>query len=110
MHNITGRPLNFFVLNGATPSGLTIGKLGDSAISEFVTDQFGHRYRYVGLASRTWSGEINVEALRPGEFILPPGLVYRRLERIPERDTSGLIARFLTSLFATRDPSNHAER
>jgi len=99
--SVTGRPLEFFILNGATPSGLTIGKLGDSAISEFVTDCFGKRYRYVGLAPRRWSGEIDVDALKAGEFILPPCLVYR-LEPIPARDTQSVITGFLASLLSNR--------
>lgn len=99
--SVTGRPLEFFILNGATPSGLTIGKLGDSAISEFVTDYFGKRYRYVGLAPRTWSGRIDVDALQTGEFILPPCLVYQ-LELTPARDTKGVITGFLASLLSNR--------
>jgi hypothetical protein len=78
MGAFTGRPIEYFMLNGARPSGLTIGSLGDRAISEFVTDYFGKRYRYVGLAPRKWNGAIDVDRLGAGEFILPPCLVYRR--------------------------------
>lgn len=77
---VTGRPLIYLILQDAVPSGLAIGNLGGDTIYEFVTDCFGKRYRYVGLAPRRWSGEIDVDALQAGEFILPPNLVYR-LER-----------------------------
>lgn len=71
------RPLEYFILQDATPSGPHIGGLGDMPIFESVTDYFGKSYSYVGLAPRTWAGEIDVYRLKPGEFILPPGLVYR---------------------------------
>jgi len=88
---LTGRPLIYLILNEAVPSGLAIGKLGGDTIYEFVTDCFGKRYRYVGLAPRRWSGEIDVDALQAGEFILPPNLVYR-LERNHVVEQSGRIA------------------
>lgn len=75
--SMTGTPLVYLLLHEAKPSGLAIGKMGQETIYEFVTDSFGRRYRYNGVAPRRWSGEIDVDALKPGEFILAPCLVYR---------------------------------
>ena len=97
MRSVTGRPIDYFLINGSTPSGATLGRLGDTAIREFVTDVFGKRYRYVGLAPRTWRGELDVDALKDGEFILAPNLLYC-LERTPRRNDRGPIARFLASM------------
>jgi hypothetical protein len=84
---VTGRPLIYLMLHEPVPSGLAIGRIGADTIYEFVTDGFGKCYRYVGLAPRRWSGEIDGDALRAGEFILPPNLVYqlehKRVPRTP---------------------------
>ena len=96
---VSGRPLVYSYLNGAEPAGVAIGQLGKQRIYDVVTDYFGKRYRYVGLAPRRWSGEIDVDALKDGEFILAPCLVYR-LE--PTKDTGGLFASLWTSVFGRR--------
>jgi hypothetical protein len=41
-------------------------------------DELGHSYTYAGVAPRLRSGAYNVEALRPGEWIVEPGLIYCR--------------------------------
>ena len=68
--------LEYSILSGVTPEGPAIGNLGDCQISEFVRDEFGRVYSYSGVASRLSNGELDAEALRPGEFIVMPGLVY----------------------------------
>jgi hypothetical protein len=42
-----------------------------------MIDEYGRYFVYVGLAPRKWNGQYDGNALGPGEFIVPPGLVYR---------------------------------
>jgi hypothetical protein len=58
------------------PAGRTIGYLDELPISEMVVDRFGRRLTYVGVAPRTLRGTYCVDELRPGEFIVEPGLLY----------------------------------
>ena len=73
------RELIYCMLHEAAPVGRTIGRFADRDISEVVRDQFGREYLYVGLACRTVRGDLDPDALAPGEFILAPGLIYRVL-------------------------------
>ncbi len=104
---IQERPLPYFILNEAEPSGRTIGYLGDVPIAEAVTDCFGKSYVYVGLAPRTWGGDIDVDALKRGEFILPPNLVYRLCS--PPRASSKLAAMVLQTLWRESRPKAGAD-
>jgi hypothetical protein len=51
--------------------------LAGTPISEVVTDLFGRRFTYAGAAPRKGNGTYDVDSLRPGEFIVEPGLLYR---------------------------------
>lgn len=57
-------------------AGAEIGYLADRPIREAVIDGDGLRYRFVGVAPRLASGGFDVLALRAGEWIVQPGLVY----------------------------------
>jgi len=72
------RPIEYFVVHGARPVGQSIGYYANNEISSLIVDDLGQRYTYVGVAPRKWNGRFDVDALRPCEFILLPGLVYRR--------------------------------
>ncbi|MEW6633042.1 MAG: hypothetical protein AB1440_19410 [Pseudomonadota bacterium] len=74
----TGRtlPTEYFVLANLRNEGPIIGRLADHPISETVIDDRGSSYRYVGVAPRNPGGRYDVEALRPGEWIVQPGLIY----------------------------------
>lgn len=71
------RPIEYSILHHVKPVGPSLGFYNDREIPESVVDEFGRRFVYAGIASRTWSGELDCNALRPGEFIVRPGLVYR---------------------------------
>ena len=71
-----GVPTEYFILNDVQTEGATIGRLADNPIVEMVIDASGHRYRYVGVAPRVADGGFDVEALRTGDWIVRPGLVY----------------------------------
>jgi hypothetical protein len=66
----------YSMMVGAMPEGAVIGVFAGKPISARVVDSFGRCFRYVGVAIRTRSGEFAIELLRPGEFIVEPGLVY----------------------------------
>jgi hypothetical protein len=76
-------PTEYFVLAHPRPEGVVIGNVGDLLIYEAVVDGNGLRYRFAGIAPRDPDGRLDVEALRPGEWIVQPGLVYVMEEKEP---------------------------
>ena len=76
-----GVPVEYFILSNLRSEGATIGHLADKPIAETVVDASGRRYRYVGVAQRAADGRFDVGALRTGEWIVQPGLVYAMKER-----------------------------
>lgn len=50
------------------------------SVPDWVLDEWNKRYRCVGLAPRRPNGTFDVELLRPGEWIVEPGLVYASAE------------------------------
>jgi hypothetical protein len=77
---IQQRPIEYSMLFNAKPSGISVGYYLDRPISEAVIDEFGRRFVFAGIAPRRFDGQFDTDALRPGEFIVEPGLIYR-LER-----------------------------
>ncbi len=73
-----GRLIEYFMLHDAKPAGQSVGIYANREISESVVDDFGQRYVFAGIAPRRWNGDFDVDALRTGEFILKPGIIYRR--------------------------------
>ena len=69
-------PTEYFVLANLREQGTVIGRLADHPIADTVVDASGLRYHFVGVAPRDRSGRFDVEALRTGEWIVQPGLVY----------------------------------
>lgn len=69
-------PTEYFMLAGVAFEGAVIGSLGGCPIQEAVRDGDGLVYRFVGVAPRLAGGGFDVLALRTGEWIVKPGLVY----------------------------------
>jgi hypothetical protein len=69
-------PTEYFVLANLQAEGAVIGHVGDQPIRETVIDGNGLRYHFAGVALRDADGRLDVESLRPGEWIVKPGLVY----------------------------------
>lgn len=69
-------PTEYFVLANLREQGAIIGRLAGHPIADTVVDARGRRYHFVGVATRDASGRFDVEALRAGEWIVQPGLVY----------------------------------
>jgi len=66
-----------YILAHTRPEGGPLGSYEGIPIAPAIVDDFGRRYVYAGLAPRRPNGRFNLDALRRGEWILPPGLVYR---------------------------------
>ena len=58
------------------PAGATIGLYRGLPIAERVVDQFNRRFTYLGVIGRRRDGQYDVNALKPGQFVVEPGLVY----------------------------------
>lgn len=58
------------------PDGPTIGFYGEHPIAAAIVDHFGRRFVYDGIAPRKRDGKYDIKALRPGEWVAEPGLVY----------------------------------
>jgi len=72
----TGRSVEYSLLVDPRPDGPIVGYLAGRAIAAAVVDHFGRRFAYAGIAPRLRSGRYDVDALRPGEWLVEPGLVY----------------------------------
>jgi hypothetical protein len=68
--------LEFSILHNTKAEGPTIGQLDGREISEFVIDEFGRLFAYSGVAPRLSDGRFDDAALKVGEFIVLPGLIY----------------------------------
>jgi hypothetical protein len=66
------------------PEGPVLGYFAGQAIPTAVVDLFGHRFTYAGIASRLRSGRYDVDSLRPGEWLVEPGLIYYRDPNAPD--------------------------
>jgi hypothetical protein len=71
------RPVEYSIVVEPRPTGPTIGVYNGLPIAERVVDHFGRRFAYVGVAGRRGSGQLDVTSLKPREFIVEPGLIYR---------------------------------
>ena len=61
----------------AQADGPMLGYCAGHPIFSAVVDGFGQRYVFAGVAVRRRDGDVDVAALRPGEWLLEPGLIYR---------------------------------
>lgn len=79
--------IDYSLLHDATPEGQVIGRFGGRDFSEFVRDGFGRLLVYSGVAPRCGDGQFDGYALKEGEFIMLPGLIYRYCEKKRRRAT-----------------------
>ncbi len=70
------RPVEYSILIEPRPDGSVVGYYAGRPIAAAVVDHFGRRFTYAGIAPRLRNGRYDVEALRPGEWIVEPGPVY----------------------------------
>lgn len=69
-------PHEYFVLEPARTSGAVIGHRRGQPIAASVIDRDGGHYRFVGVAARDSRGRLDVMALKQGEWIVAPDLIY----------------------------------
>jgi hypothetical protein len=83
-------PIEYYILRNAGPNeGPIVGYLAGQPILGSVVDPLGRRYRFAGLAPRLRDGQFDVASLRPGEWIVEPGLVYMSDDDVgPQRPSS----------------------
>lgn len=67
------------ILRNVTPAGPVIGKYADTPVREIVRDEWGRSYRYAGVTAPN-NGSYDPTKLQDGEFVLPPGIIYRMLD------------------------------
>lgn len=69
--------IDYHIVLDPRPDGPVIGFLGETPIVAAVLDYFGRRFVYDGVAPRRPNGRFDIDALKPGEGLVEPGLVYR---------------------------------
>ncbi len=75
------QPIDYYILDRVRREGALLGTLGGEPIHSVVVDDWGRRYDFAGVAPRRPDGAYDVRCVRPGEFIVQPGLIYRLQER-----------------------------
>ncbi len=73
----TQRKFDCYMIVEPRRAGSVIGYLAGAPITETVIDLFGRRFAFAGIAPRNRDGRYDLDSLRPGEFIVKPGMLYR---------------------------------
>lgn len=90
------RPFTAFrVMLSAKPAGPVIGRFADQAFHELIRDEWDRVYAYAGITSCTRDGQYDCTHLGEGEFVLPPGIIYRMIDvgRANERRAADRVPR-----------------
>ncbi|WP_267553510.1 hypothetical protein [Rhizobium rhizogenes] len=69
-------PFEYFLLSGIRVDGPVIAQVAGTAVAKSVSDAYGRRYHFVGVAQRDGAGRIDVLSLKEGEWIVSPNLIY----------------------------------
>jgi hypothetical protein len=67
-------------LRHVEPLGASKGLYAGEPLYDRVRDRDGTHYAYVSVTTGFDSRKFDFTQLAPGEFVLPPGIVYRRIE------------------------------
>ena len=70
--------LEQYLLSETRADGPVVGYCAEQPIWEAVVDGLGRRYVFAGVAVYRRDGQVDLEALERGEWLLEPGLIYRR--------------------------------
>lgn len=88
-----GRNCAVYDLGPVSRKGPVIGSVDGHAIHAWVHDVTDRRFEYAGVAPRLSSGDLDLQALRPGEMIYEGELVYVPCDRAPGLDRPARSAR-----------------
>jgi hypothetical protein len=80
--------LDYYLLVEPHPDGPILGSYAGHPIAEGMIDGYGARYTFVGIAPRLRGGSYDSEALLPGEWLVEPGLVYRKKSRTTDHPSA----------------------
>ncbi|MBS0234149.1 MAG: hypothetical protein JSR99_11775 [Proteobacteria bacterium] len=69
--------MEYFIIRDATTCGPIIGRFQGFQIHSQVTDFWGRHYTYAGIIEKSRHGIYEIEKLKPLEFILEPGIIYK---------------------------------
>jgi hypothetical protein len=69
--------VDYHIIVEPRPAGPVIGYFAGQPIAASVVDYFGRRFLYEGVAPRRRNGQYDIQSLRPGEWIVEPGLLYQ---------------------------------
>ena len=74
---VAARYVGQYHLSDTRADGPMLGFCAGQPIFSAVVDGFGRRYVFAGVAVRRRDGDVDLAALRRGEWLLEPGLIYR---------------------------------
>jgi hypothetical protein len=74
---VAARCVGQYHLSDTRADGPMLGYCAGQPIFSAVVDGFGQRYVFAGVAVRRPDGDVDLAALRRGEWVLEPGLIYR---------------------------------
>ena len=74
---VAGRCAGQYHLSDTRADGPMLGYCAGHPIFSAIIDSFGQRYVFAGVAVRRRDGDVDLAALRQGEWLLEPGLIYR---------------------------------
>ena len=84
--------VEYRIIHDAKASGAVVGYFRGRKIRECVTDPWGRNYIYSGIIEKQRGGRYDLGRLRPFEFILEPGIVYKMQVDAPRKSILGDVA------------------
>ena len=81
--------VEYRIIHDAKASGAVVGYFRGRKIRECVTDPWGRNYIYSGIIEKQRGGRYDLGRLRPFEFILEPGIVYKMQVDAPRKSILG---------------------
>jgi hypothetical protein len=97
-----GAPLHsvdqYFILREVNSHGSVIGYFNNVPICARVSDRWNRQYSYAGITAPNTTGGYDRKQLRPCEFILKPGIIYRMHQQSSQKLLAADFASALKSL------------
>ena len=84
--------VEYHIICDATAWGAVVGYFRGRRIHECVTDRWGRNYIFSGIIEKQRGGRYDPGRLRPFEFILEPGIVYKMQVDAPRKSILGDVA------------------